>query len=59
MAIREMYRAFQNTNPLPKDPNLIDYGFNIENEEALLMEDCCEMHALQFQEQEEQALKEQ
>ena len=33
-----MYKAFQNTNPLPKDPSLIDYGFNIENEGTLMEE---------------------
>ena len=25
-AIKAMYRAFADTNPLPKDGNLIDYG---------------------------------
>ena len=27
LAIKAMYQAFADTNPLPKDRSLIDYGF--------------------------------
>lgn len=30
-AIREMYRTFQSTDPLPKDPDLVDYGINFQD----------------------------
>ena len=28
-AIKEMYNTFRDTDPLPKDPSLIEYGFNM------------------------------
>ena len=34
-AIREMYRTFKEAGtPLPRDSNLVDYGFNLEDEEV-------------------------